>query len=463
VYEGKAAVQLVVHDITEAKQKRVQLEHVASHDALTGLPNRILMRDRLNNALAYARRYGRQTTVVFLDLDNFKIINDSLGHDQGDVLLKTVAERLSGCMRELDTVARLGGDEFVVVLFEQPGANDTIVPVLARIRNAVTEPVVLAGREYSVTPSIGYATYPRDGLDADTLLRNADEAMYQAKELGRNRFQSYSDELHAQITGRLALQSDLRLAIERGELFVHYQPQTDARSGKLLAVEALARWHHPEQGMIAPEVFVPVAEESGLITTMGELVLRKACAQCSVWQAAELAPLRVSVNLSARQFWQPDLVRVVERALQESGLDAQHLELELTESLIMKSIEEAAKTMRTLREMGVGLAIDDFGTGYSSLASLKQFPIVRLKIAPVFLRGIPSDPDGVAIVRAIITLGHSMNLKVIADGVETEEQLQFLRAAGCDEVQGYLISKPVSHEKIAELLKRSLAELRASH
>lgn len=452
-YEGKPAVQLAVHDITDAKQKTVQLEHVASHDALTRLPNRIMMRDRLNEALAHARRYGLQATIVFLDLDHFKIINDSLGHDQGDVLLKIVADRLSCCVREVDTVARFGGDEFVIVLFDQPKDNDTFIGLLERIQKCVKQPVMLAGLEYSVSSSIGFAIYPRDGSDAETLLRNADEAMYRAKDQGRNNFQPYSEELHVHVSERLRLHNDLRRALERDEFIVYYQPQADLHSGRITAVEALVRWKHPDLGLMAPLQFIAAAEETGLITPIGEFVLRTACEQGKAWQDMGLPPLRVAVNLSSRQFWQPDLVEMVKRSLRDSGLDAAFLELELTESLILKGIDDAVRTMQALRTTGVELAIDDFGTGHSSLACLRRFPIGRLKIAQAFLHDIPVDPDSVAIARAVIALGHSLKLKVIAEGVETAQQLQFLEAAGCDEIQGYLISKPLPQEAITELLK----------
>jgi diguanylate cyclase (GGDEF)-like protein/PAS domain S-box-containing protein len=455
-YEGEPAVQLVVHDITEARRMTVQLEHMASHDALTCLPNRIMMRDRLNKALAHARRYGGQATVIFLDLDHFKIINDSLGHDQGDLFLRTIAERLSGSVRELDTVTRFGGDEFVIVLFDQPKDDDALITVLERIQQCIRQPVILGGREYSVSSSMGFAIYPRDGSDAETLLRNADQAMYRAKDQGRGNFQPYSEELYLHVTERLQLHNDLRRALERDEFIVHYQPQADLHDGSIIGVEALVRWRHPDRGLVSPGQFIDAAEETGLITSIGEFVLRTACEQGKAWQDMGLPPLRIAVNLSSRQFWQPDLLEIVERSLRDSGLNPRFLELELTEGLILKSVDDAVRTMRALRTMGVELAIDDFGTGYSSLACLKRFPIGRLKVAQAFLRDIPADPDSVAIARAVISLGHSLKLKVIAEGVETPQQLEFLEAAGCDEIQGYLVSKPLSQGEVTELLKLHL-------
>ncbi len=452
-YEGEPAVQLVVHDITEARQMTAQLEHLASHDVLTCLPNRIMMRDRLNKALAHARRYGGQATVVFVDLDHFKIINDSLGHDQGDIFLRTIADRLSHCVREVDTVTRFGGDEFIIVLFDQPKDDDTLIAVLERIQQCIRQPVILEGREYSVSSSMGFAIYPRDGLDAETLLRNADRAMYRAKDQGRDSFQPYSEELHLHVTERLQLHNDLRRALERDEFIVHYQPQADLHGGNIIGVEALVRWRHPNRGLVSPREFIDAAEETGLITSIGEFVLRTACAQGKAWQDIGLPPLRVAVNLSSRQFWQPDLLETVERSLRDSGFNPRFLELELTEGLILKGVDDAVRTMRILRRMGIDLAIDDFGTGYSSLAYLKRFPIGRLKVAQAFLHDIPADPDSAAIARAVISLGHSLKLKVIAEGVETQEQLEFLEAAGCDEMQGYLVSKPLPRDEVTELLK----------
>lgn len=452
-YEGEPAVQLVVRDITETRQKTAQLEHIANHDVLTGLPNRIMMRDRLSHALAHARRYNSQTTVAFLDLDNFKIINDSLGHEQGDVFLKTVADRLCSCVREVDTVARFGGDEFVIVLFDQPGDHDALMRLLERIQECVRQPVTLAGQEYSVSCSIGFALYPCDGLDAETLLRNADGAMYRAKDKGRDTIQPYTEELHIRITERFKLHNNLRRALERDEFVVHYQPQADLRDRNIIGVEALVRWRHPDQGLIGPGKFIEAAEETGLITQIGEFVLRSACRQGKAWQDMGLPPLRIAVNLSSRQFWQAGLLEMIEGSLRDSGFNPDFLELELTESLILKDVDDAVRMMQSLRTIGVQLAIDDFGTGYSSLAYLKRFPIGRLKVAQAFLRDIPADQDSVAIARAVISLGNSLKLKVIAEGVETQQQLRFLEAAGCHEIQGYLLSKPLPQDEVTETIR----------
>lgn len=455
VYDDKPAAQVVVHDVTVARQKTEALEHIASHDILTGLPNRSLMLDRLNSALAFAQRYSRCTTVVFLDLDNFKFINDSLGHAHGDMLLKAVAGRLAECVREVDTVARLGGDEFVVILFDQPELNTDVIPVLERIRGSIRQPLALGGREYSVTSSIGFAVYPEDGTDAETLLRNADEAMYKAKELGRDNYQPYSKDLHKRITQRLSLHNALRQAVDRQEFVIHYLPQVELLSGRFVAMEALVRWNHPEQGLITPEQFIPLAEETGLILPLGEYVLHAACAQAREWADQGLPHLRVAVNLSPRQFRQAGLPGTIETILHGSGLDPGLLELELTEGLFMRNLDESIHTMTAIRELGVGLSIDDFGTGYSSLAALKQFPLNRLKIAQAFMHDIPDDADSIAIAKSIIALGHSMKIRVSAEGVETLRQLHFLQASGCDEIQGYLVSRPIPPERIPDLVTRN--------
>ncbi|MBI2311404.1 MAG: EAL domain-containing protein [Betaproteobacteria bacterium] len=437
---------------TELEKAMHEIKHAATHDALTGLPNRNLMRDRLIGALAYARRYGRHTTVVYIDLDDFKVINDSLGHDMGDTLLKTIADRLSACVREVDTVSRVGGDEFVILLFDQPEEGKGIVPVLERVQESIRKPIAISGREYNITPSMGFAIFPQDGADADTLVPNADVAMYRAKELGRNNFQAYSNTMRVRLAERLAVHNGLLRAIEQHELLVYYQPQADLRTGKIVGAEALVRWRHPDRGLVPPDRFIPVAEETGLIAPIGEFVLRTACAQTRDWQSQGLPSIRIAVNLSPRQFWEPKLPKVVQKALHDAGLEPSYLELELTESLVMRSVEEAVKTMKAFRAMGVGLAMDDFGTGYSSLSALQRLPLNRLKIAQAFMRDVPSHPDSVAIAQAIISLGHTLKLTVIAEGVETAEQLEFLRANGCDEIQGYLLGKPMPPEQLAELL-----------
>ena len=427
-----------------------KLKHQATHDALTGLPNRSLLEDRLKQAISSAERFHRMVTVVFIDLDGFKLINDSLGHQTGDDLLKVIAERMLTCVRSVDTVVRLGGDEFVIVL---PEMGEAVVPTLQRIQDAIAQPVQLGSQSLQVSGSIGLAIYPADGADADSLLMNADAAMYRAKELGRNNYQFYAAELNSKIREKLALQEGLRNAVARGEFELLYQPKVDLQSGRMIGMEALIRWRHPERGTVSPAQFIPLAEETGLIVPIGEWVLRTACKQNKIWQDAGMPAISVSVNVSARQFREKGLVKRVARALEESGLDARYLELELTEGLIMQDLERALTTMRALQAIGVLISIDDFGTGYSSLSALQSFPIVRLKIDKAFVDGIAKNEDDKAIAKAVISMGHQLNLKIIAEGVETEQQLAFLRANNCDEMQGYLFSEPVTAENIPALLQ----------
>jgi diguanylate cyclase (GGDEF)-like protein len=427
-----------------------KLKHQATHDALTGLPNRSLLEDRLKQAISSAERFHRMVTVVFIDLDGFKLINDSLGHQTGDELLKIIADRMLTCVRSVDTVVRLGGDEFVIVL---PELGEAVVPTLQRIQEAIAQPVRLGSQTLQVSGSIGLAIYPADGTDAGSLLMNADAAMYRAKELGRNNYQFYAAELNSKIHEKLAMQEGLRNAVARSEFELLYQPKVDLPSGKVIGIEALIRWRHPERGTVPPAQFIPLAEESGLIVPIGEWVLRTACKQNKAWQDAGMPAISVSVNISARQFREKDLVRRVAGALEESGLAAHYLELELTEGLIMQDLDRALKTMRELQAMGVQISIDDFGTGYSSLSALQTFPIVRLKIDKAFVDGIAKNEDDKAVAKAVISMGHQLNLKIIAEGVETEQQLAFLRANNCDEMQGYLFSEPVTAEHIPALLR----------
>ena len=437
----------------ERKLAEDRIHFMANHDALTGLPNRTLLNDRLSQALLYAQRYDRWVTVLFIDFDNFKFINDSLGHNAGDELLKTIAKRMVDCVRATDTVVRLGGDEFVVVLSDQPKNADTISEIVRKIQTAIAEPVRLEGHDLRVTSSVGIANYPDDGIGVDTLLANADAAMYRAKEVGRDNIQFYTPEMNTKVHGKFLLQEDLRNALARSEFVLHYQPQVDLRTGRMFAVEALVRWNHPKQGLISPIKFVPLAEETGLIVPIGDWVLREACRQNKAWQNAGLPSVVVSVNVSARQFRERDLANRVVRALKDSGLEAEYLELELTESLIMQDIELAVATMKDLQGLGVQLSIDDFGTGYSSLSALKTFPVARLKIDKSFVDGILADENDMAVASAVISLGQKLNLRVIAEGVETEAQAAFLRNINCDEMQGYLFSKPLPAQEIEELLK----------
>jgi diguanylate cyclase (GGDEF)-like protein len=432
-----------------------QMEFQANHDPLTQLPNRTLLQDRLGHALARAQRSHRQLAVLFIDLDHFKRINDSLGHAAGDSLLRVVAERLQTCVREEDTVARLGGDEFVILLEELPH-GELATRVARQVIQALSPPFRVAGHEFFITSSIGISVFPKDGEDAQTLLKQADTAMYRAKEQGRNTFQFYTAALNVAILARLNLEHDLRYALERAELRLHYQPQVDLACHRVIGVEALLRWQHPQRGLVSPSEFIPLAEDTGLILPIGEWVLRTACAQGKAWQDQGLGPLRVAVNLSARQFLQLELPAVVAETLQESGLPAACLELEITESLLMHDLDGAIGTLRGLKAMGVQLALDDFGTGYSSLSYLKRFPLDRLKIDRSFVGDITSAADEAAIALAVIALAHSMRLQVLAEGVETATQLAVLQSGGCQQMQGFYFSRPLPVEAITLLLRQTL-------
>jgi diguanylate cyclase (GGDEF)-like protein/PAS domain S-box-containing protein len=429
-----------------------RIQFMASHDALTGLPNRALLNDRLSQALLHARRYDHWLTVFFIDLDNFKFINDNLGHNAGDDLLKAVAGRMVDSVRATDPVARLGGDEFIVLLLDQPKSPDFIAMTAQKLQAAIAEPIRLDGHDLKMTSSIGIANYPGDGRDAETLLANADAAMYRAKEVGRDIFQFYCPKLNSKAHGQFLLQNELRNAVQRSEFVLLYQPQVDLRTGSVFAVEALIRWKHPTGGMIPPIKFIALAEDTGLIVPIGDWVLHEACRQNKAWQDAGLPPIVVSVNVSARQFIDKSLVSRIVDALTESGLEAKYLELELTESLIMQDVELAVATMEELRRLGVKLSIDDFGTGNSSLSALKTFPIERLKIDTSFVDGLPADDNDKAVVGAVISLGHKLKMRVIAEGVETESQAAFLRENDCDEMQGFFFNRPVGPQRIEELL-----------
>ena len=455
LFKGRLDRELLVRSMQysiERKRYQEALEHHANYDALTGLPNRNLLHDRLKQAV-FAQRHAHPIAIAFVDLDHFKIINDSLGHTLGDKLLATIAERLHSTVRDGDTVARLGGDEFILVLNDQT-KEDVIFRAMQRILNTVSAPMVIDGRELCITCSAGVSLYPQDGTDAETLLRNADAAMYQAKERGRNNFQFYTSEMNALVSERLALEHSLRRALERNELLLHYQPKVDLASGLIIGAEALVRWQHPEWGLIFPQRFIPIAEETGLIVPIGEWVLRTACMQNRRWQDAGLPPVTVSVNVSARQFRQPTLVKSVGQILSETGLRPEHLEMELTESMVMHNVEAAIAILKRLKDFGVRLSVDDFGTGHSSLSYLKRLPIDTLKIDQSFVNhiGHPYEPDDGVLARAIISLGHTLRLKVIAEGVETDAQLRFLKTHQCDEVQGYYFGKPMPAEEYAQTL-----------
>ena len=437
-----------------ASEKRIR--HMATHDALTGLPNRTLMSDRLEQMMLQAQRYERSVAVVFVDLDNFKLINDSLGHSAGDDLLRETAVRMANSVRSTDTVVRLGGDEFVLVIDCDRNDVRAIETTVKRLREAILEPVELAGQSYHVTCSMGVAMYPADGDAATTLLQNADAAMYRAKELGRNNYQLYAPEMNHNIRERLVHQAQLGEALARGEFRLTYQPQIDAKSGRMFGVEALLRWDHPTDGTILPAQFIPFAEESGLIIPIGDWVLREACLQNRRWQDQGLPPITMSVNVSARQFMQAGWVEAVSSALADTGLAPEYLELELTESLLMQNLDHSIETMEKLERMGVKLAIDDFGTGYSSLSALKHLPVARLKIDQSFVRELPNDANDRAIAAAIIALGQRLKMHVIAEGVETPEQVSFLRETGCHEFQGFHFSTPVSPGEITTWLALGL-------
>jgi diguanylate cyclase (GGDEF)-like protein len=456
--KGKLDRELLVRAIQysiERKRYQEQLEHQANYDALTGLPNRNLLLDRLRQAV-YSQRQVRSIAVVFIDLDHFKFVNDSLGHNAGDKLLQKMSERLRTAVRDGDTVSRLGGDEFILILNDQHN-EEVVFRAMQRIIAKVTEPIVIDGRELYVTCSAGISLHPQDGTDVEALMKNADAAMYRAKESGRNNFQFYTAEMNQLVNERLSLESSLRRALERKELVLHYQPKLDLRSGRIVGVEALVRWQHPEWGMIQPDRFIPLAEETGLINQIGEWVLRTACAQNRAWQDAGLPPVVMSVNLSPRQFRQEALFKAVARTLSETGLRPEHLEMEITESMVMHNTDAAIAILKGLKEIGVHLSVDDFGTGYSSLAYLKTLPIEILKIDRSFvsdINGPGGKSDGV-LAQAIISLGHSLKLKVIAEGVEEQAQLDFLKANHCDEAQGFLFSKPVPPEACELLLANS--------
>ncbi|HRI17444.1 MAG TPA: EAL domain-containing protein [Burkholderiaceae bacterium] len=431
-------------EIVERRRADQRVQHMAHHDALTGLPNRTLLVDRVGQAIARGHRSGRKVALLFLDLDRFKIVNDSLGHATGDLLLQSVAARLSGCLRDEDTAARLGGDEFIVSLPDVADAAEAGA-VAARILAELARPATVCGQTLHADCSIGIALFPDDGDSADTLIRNADTAMYHAKESGRANFQFFSPHMTERVSRRLSTETSLRRGLERGEFRLHYQPLIDASSGRVVGAEALLRWPQADGRIVSPADFIPVAEDTGLIVPLGEWVLRAACAQARAWQACQPG-LRVAVNLSARQFQQVNLVEMIGEVLLETGLAPGLLELELTEGMLMHNVEEAVRTMNRLHAMGLRLAIDDFGTGYSSLSYLKRFPIHTLKIDRSFVRDIHTDADDAAIVTAIVAMAHSLHLEVTAEGVETAQQASFLRMLRCDLVQGFRFGRPVPPE-----------------
>ncbi len=427
------------------------LKFVAMHDALTNLPNRTMFNQRLESAITHAERHRRRLAVMFIDLDRFKIINDTLGHESGDLLLREMAQRITGNLRAGDMVARLGGDEFVVLLEDVPDTANVAV-VAVKLIATLSSSLVIAGREVHVTASIGICTYPQDAHDMRTLMKFADIAMYRAKEQGRNTYQFYSEKFNVHSVERLTLESQLRGALDRDELVLHYQPVIDARSGRIIGMEALVRWQNPQSGLLPPAQFISIAEDTGLIVPIGAWVLRTACAQQRAWMELGLPPVSVAVNLSPRQFAHRYLVEDVEHVLQETQCDTRYLELEITESTVMHNAPHAIELLGKLKELGIRIAIDDFGTGYSSLSYLKRFPIDSLKIDRSFVADVPHDTGNTAITRAILAMAHSLGLKVIGEGVETSEQQKFLRENGCEEMQGYYFSPPVGLTEATALL-----------
>ncbi|MDO8652397.1 MAG: EAL domain-containing protein [Undibacterium sp.] len=440
------------YDITAVMRYEAELEFQAKHDTLTGLANRYFLRERLTHAIAGAKRHDTLVWVLFVDLDRFKFVNDTLGHEAGDVLLKTLAMRLQAVAGDADTVARLGGDEFVLVLPEDTKDGHGLA-VVQRVMDAVAQPMSIDQHEFFFTCSIGVAIYPTDGDTAETLIKHADIAMYRAKEMGRNTFQFYTPAMNERTLNRLSIEADLRYALERNEFVLLYQPQINTSNGRIVGMEALIRWNHPIHGLISPARFIGLAEEMGLIIPIGAWVIRQACHQTKLWQQAGHDDLRVAVNLSARQFTQKALVESIADVLHASGLEPRFLELELTESMVMNDVDQAITILRNLKGLGVHIAIDDFGTGYSSLSYLRRFPIDVLKIDQSFVNDLTVDVDDAAIVVSIISLAHSLRLQVIAEGVETAEQLAFLRTHGCDQVQGYYFSRPIAADAFELLLQ----------
>ena len=440
-------------DVTRRKQMEEQLFLQATCDPLTGLPNRILLRDRINQEIKHAKRQHTKVAVLFFDLDRFKLINDSLGHNIGDLLLQEVSQRLKKCIREEDTLARWGGDEFIIVL-RNIDFREQIIALITECQEALAESFYIDHHSITMTSSVGVSFYPMDGKSTTVLLKNADAAMYTAKADGRNNYRFYTPHMNDQAVEHLAFANDLRKALDDKEFFLLYQPLIDIKTQKIISVEALIRWTHPVRGLVSPLDFIHVAEETGIIQFIGEWVLRTACEQNKRWQKKGLEPVKVAVNVSGIQFKQNNIVQVVGSALLDSGLEAKYLDVELTESSLMGNNHIYIATMNELKKMGVGLVIDDFGTGYSNLGYLKRFPVNKIKIDKSFVRDISRDEDDKAIVQAIIAMAQQLKLRVVAEGVETKEQLDFLQSHNCDEVQGYYFSPPMKSEEFEEVLLR---------
>lgn len=439
----------IFENITERKRNEEKIERLAYFDHLTGLPNRVLLRDRLGQLVARAKRNKGSFGLFFLDLDHFKQVNDTLGHDKGDQLLTVVAERLGKVLRTCDSVARHGGDEFVILVDEIKDREDASL-IACKILESFAEPIFLDDKEVFTTTSIGIAMFPDDGNDPDTLLKNADTAMYQSKEKGRNTYRFYSADMNARTLERLLLANDLRKALQQDEFHLVYQPQIDLKNGQMSGIEALLRWQHPDLGSISPSRFIPLAEETGLILPIGRWVLETACQQARAIQQQCRLPLKIAVNLSVKQFKDPHLAKQVREILRKTGLSSKDLELEITESTLMENVASSRKTLQELKEMGIGLAIDDFGTGYSSLSYLRDFAIDRLKIDKSFIRKVTTHPDDLAITKAIIVMGHIIGMKVVAEGVETKEELMLLQENECNEVQGFYFSRPLPPNELID-------------
>jgi diguanylate cyclase (GGDEF)-like protein/PAS domain S-box-containing protein len=440
----------VFNDISSIKETENKLEYLAHHDPLTDLPNRLLCHARMAHELEFARRNKNKVAILFFDLDMFKNINDSMGHSKGDCLLQQVSKRISTSLRKEDTIARLGGDEFVIIAGSLESRKDAAL-VAENILSLFSRSFVIEDQEVFISASMGISLYPHDGEDSDVLLRNADAAMYRAKSEGRNNYQFYAPILTEKISERLIIETSLRQALERNEFCVHYQPQYSLNSEKIIGVEALLRWNHPKIGMVGPDKFISIAEETGLIVPIGKWVLKTACMQLKQWQQAGCSPMRMAVNLSARQFWKPGLENIVANILEETGIDAADLELELTESIIMHDTPVVEETLEKLHQMGVGLSIDDFGTGYSSLSYIQRFPLDRLKIDRSFVRDIMTNVEDARMIVSIIALGHCMNLQVLAEGIETKDQLKYLQQQGCEEAQGFYFSCPLPVNELEKM------------
>jgi diguanylate cyclase (GGDEF)-like protein/PAS domain S-box-containing protein len=454
---GVTGAVVAFHDVSMARARSLEMSHLAQHDSLTDLPNRMLFNDRLTQAISLAVRQGKQLALMFVDLDHFKKINDSLGHAVGDKLLQSVAARLVTCVRRTDTVSRLGGDEFVVLLSQVEHGEDAAFSA-RKILRALAAPHIIDGKSLDVNVSIGVSTYPNDGPDAESLMNKADTAMYEAKQIGRNNFQFFRRDMHARLADRQLLEADLRYALGRNEFLLHYQPKYNLRTNQITGVEALIRWAHAKRGIVSPGQFVPIAEECGLILPIGRWVLLEACRQARAWIDAGLGVVPVAVNVSASEFADKDFISGVRAVLIATGVEPANLELELTESVLMQDAESTVRTLGALKAMGVRLAIDDFGTGYSSFTYLRRFPVDALKLHQSFVQEITADPGDATIVSAMINIGQSLKQRVIAEGVETRAQLNFLQHHGCNEGQGYYFSRPVVAEQAGKILEAALRE-----